>query len=82
MISIRSRNGRGICAKVIGGGDEEHLREVVGHSRKWSVKVRFCSGSSTSSSAAAGSPAVVGRELVDLVEQDDRVDRSGLLHGR
>ena len=40
----------------------------------------FCSGSSTSSSAARRVAAEVHRHLVDLVEQEDRVDRARLLH--
>ena len=44
------------------------------------MNVEFCSGSSTSSMAEAGSPAEVLAHLVDLVQQDQRVGRLRLLH--
>ena len=44
------------------------------------MNVSFCAGSSTSSSALAGSPWNDDAELVDLVEQEDRVLGAGLLH--
>ncbi len=44
------------------------------------MKVLFCSGSRTSSSAADGSPAEVHGHLVHFVEQEDGVPASGLLH--
>ena len=44
------------------------------------MKALFCSGSSTSSSAARRIAAEVHRHLVDFVEEEDRIDRAGLLH--
>ena len=45
----------------------------TGTSRKWSRKAPFCSLSSTSSSAEAGSPRIVAGQLVDLVQQQQRI---------
>ena len=62
---------------------EHHPRQVVVEVEVVVVEgVWFCSGSSTSSSADGRVPAEVGRHLVDLVEQEDRVARAaGLASG-
>jgi hypothetical protein len=67
------------AAQRVRRGDEHHVGEVVVEVEVVVVERVFCSGSSTSSSADAGSPRKSARHLVDLVEQEDRVVRAGLL---
>jgi hypothetical protein len=67
--------------KVVGGRDEEHVREVVLHIEEMVDEVPVLLRIEHLEQSRRRITAVVGGELVDLVEQDDRVDRPGLLHG-
>ena len=67
--------------EVVGGRDEEHVREVVRHVEEVVDEVAVLLRVEHLEQRRRWIAAVVRRELVDLVEQDDRVDRAGLLHG-
>ena len=56
MTSIRSRSGAGIGSSMFAVAMKSTFERSNGTDRKWSLKSEFCSGSSTSSSAADGSP--------------------------
>src|SRR5918999_1746055 len=56
MISIRSRSAGGTVSSWLAVQMKNTLDRSNGRSREWSRKLEFCSGSSTSSIALAGSP--------------------------
>ena len=53
---MRSRRGAGIFAGLFAVTIQKTRERSNGSSTKWSLNVQFCAGSSTSSSAADGSP--------------------------
>ena len=72
----RTRNLLG----VVGGGDEENLRKIVGDVEEVIGERAVLLGIENLEHRRRRVAAVIGRQLVDLVEQDDRVDRAGSLH--
>jgi len=71
--SILSRNGGGMEVQRIGRRDEKDPRKDRSRDPGNVVKGEFCSGSSTSSKAAEGSPPKIHAHLVDFVQAEDGV---------
>ena len=75
---MRSRSGGGIGSRQVGGGDEQHLREVERHVEVVVDEGVVLLGVEHLEQRRRGIAAEVGAELVDLVEHEDRVVRAGV----
>src|SRR4029078_515574 len=91
MTSMRSSSGPGIVSAWLAVAMNTTSDRSSSTSREWSRNVEVCGGASTSSAEPRGFehleegrarvPARVGSDLVDLVEEDDRVHRPGVAQG-
>ena len=79
MISMRSCSGRGMLREHVRGADEHHLREVVVDVEVVIVEGVVLLRVEHLEQRRRRIAAEVHRHLVDLVEQEDRVARAGLL---
>jgi hypothetical protein len=80
MISIRSLSGRRNGVRHVGRGDEHDLRQVVLDVEVVVGKGVVLLGVEDFEQSRRRVAAEVHRHLVDLVEEKDGVDGSGLLH--
>jgi hypothetical protein len=75
-IAQRAGDGR----HVVRRGQEEHLREIVGEVEEVIVEGAVLLGIEHFQHCRRRITPIVGRELIDLVEQEHGIDCSGLFH--
>ena len=77
---MRSRSGSGHLRQVVRRRQEQHLRKVVVDLEVVIVECLVLLGIQHLEQRRRRIPAIVGAELVDLVEQDHRVHDFGATH--